>query len=101
MRALVGGEKYVIRFGVDSFDATVGEYEVKFIKSKEQLVIKRDDTIVEIDGFFVKSNTPLKIENRGFEFVIEANDFTLTYEFLKFIRFRTNDCSLVVELSGE
>lgn len=101
MKWYIGGQGYKIRLGINSFDATVNDYKVAFIKDKEQLVIRKNSTVIlETDGFFVKSFSPVKIENRGFELVIEGCDFILTYQYIKFIRFRSGNAWIVVEISG-
>ncbi len=101
MSMLIGGQNYKILVGPNSFDATVGEYEISFVMSKERLIIKRNGIVVEVDGFFVRSLSGISIKNEGLAFIIEGEDFILTYEVLRFIRFKTNDCSLVVEIKLE
>jgi hypothetical protein len=99
---LVGGENYKILVGFNSFHATIEDFQIDFTKDKLQLIVRRNDTpIVKIDDFFVKVISGISVRNKGMEFIIESADFNLTYEFLKFVRFKTDHGWIVVELSRE
>lgn len=96
---LVGGENYEITIGLNSFHAEVCDFEIDFYKHNECLIIKRNSTtILEIDGFFVKSISGVSVRNKGMYFTIKSADFVLTYDFLRFIRFRTEHGWIVVEI---
>ena len=93
---IISGQKYEVFLGVSSFHAKVGDYAIDFVRDKQRIVIKRNSNIIlEINDLCVKAISGIAIRNEGLVFRI-TSDFELTYEYMKYLRFKAEDGSWLV-----